>query len=248
MSLIALQREIRATLLAEAGDTLSPGLAVYHHAYRAQLVDCLRETFTQLRKWLGDDEFAEAALAHIERVPPHSWTLGAYGEGFDRTVAAIYPDDAEVAELAWLEWSLSCVFAGPDATTIAAEMLADVDWDNARLFFVPTFTLSRVRTNIGPIWSALAADETPPPAEMLPRPASVMIWRHDTSPSFRMIDDEGRDAIAQMRGGATFGDLCNAAVARLGAEKGVERAGLFLGQWLRDGLVASIEMANLQGL
>jgi hypothetical protein len=240
MSLIALQREFRASLLAERGDTVSPGLAVYHHAYRAQLVDCLRETFPQLRKWLGDEEFTEAGLAHIERVPPHSWTLGAYGKRLDQTVAALYPDDAEVAELAWLEWSLSCAFAGPDAPAVPAETLSDTDWDKARLVFVPTFALGTVRTNIGSIWSALAADKKPPPVETLPEPAPLIIWRHDFSPSFRTIDDEELDAIAQMRGGATFGDLCNTTVARLGADEGVEQAGLFLGQWLRDGLIAGI--------
>lgn len=244
MSLIALQREFRASLLAETGDTVSPGLAVYHHAYRAQLVDCLRETFPQLRKWLGDDEFTEAALAHIERVPPHSWTLGAYGDGLDRTVAALYPDDAEVAELAWLEWSLSCAFAGPDAPAISAATLAATDWDEARLIFVPTFGLGTVRTNIGPIWSALAMDEAPPPVEILPQPVTMIIWRHEFSPRFRTIDDEERGAIAQMRGDATFGDLCNAAVARLGVEKGIEQAGLLLGRWLRDGMICEIKSSD----
>lgn len=241
MSLIALQRDFRAALLGAADQVIEPGLAVYHNAYRVQLSDCLRETFPQLRKWLGDDEFIEAALAHIERVPPNSWTLGHYGEGLDATLSRLYPDDGEVAELAWLEWQLSLAFAGPDAGTPDAASLAATDWDNARLRFVPTLRSGIALTNAGAIWSALAADREPPAAEPLPEPATMIVWRNEFSPSFRTVDDREWNALERMLAGDTFGALCQDFVARLGPEDGVEAAGTMLGQWLRDGMIAEIE-------
>jgi hypothetical protein len=138
-------------------------LAVYHHAYRAQLLACLRDTFEKTWSWLGDDPFEDAARAHIEAHPPHSWTLNLYGEGFDATLARLHPDDAEIAELAWLEWTLRRAFDGQDADPIDRARLAEIDWDNAVLHLVPTLRLGTVTTNCAAIWAALS-EEQPPPA------------------------------------------------------------------------------------
>jgi hypothetical protein len=248
MNLLVTQRSFRRALVGDADDavthfgdaTAAPGLAVYHNAYRVQLVDCLRETFEQLNAWLGDEAFTLAALVHIAENPPHGWTLGVYGEGFDTTLTRLYPDDPELAELAWLEWALSRCFSGSDAVPLAAMEVPDIDWDNARLDFVPTLELGTATTNVGAIWSAQSAGEVPPAAERLPLPAALLIWRQDYSPSFRTIDDDERIAIVQMRSGITFGELCLAQVEQLGESEGVNRAGVFLGQWLHDGLVTGI--------
>lgn len=248
MSLLATQRRFRTALIGDLEDVAvhfgneasATGLAVYHNAYRVQLVDCLRETFERLDAWLGSEAFTLAALAHIAERPPHGWTLGVYGDGFDATLARLYPDDPEVSELAWLEWALSTAFAGIDATPLAANGLPAIDWDRARLDFVPTLQMGEAATNVGAIWSALSAGETPPAAETLPARAALLVWRQDYTPSFRTIDKDERQALALMLSGATFGELCLAQVEHWGADEGVARAGKFLGQWLHDGLVTGV--------
>lgn len=239
MTLLAVQRDFRDALLGSADDA-APGLAVYHYAYRAQLIECLRETFEKLHAWLGEDAFSQAALRHITDHPPHGWTLGAYGAGFDMTLSRLYPDDPEVAEMAWLEWSLSTAFSGRDAVPFVAECLPTVDWDRARLAFAPTVGLGKVRTNVGAIWSALSAGIIPPEANILPESAALLVWRHDYSPSFRTIDKDEALALTRMLAGATFGDLCALQIERLGSEEGVRRAGTLLGQWLHDGLITGV--------
>jgi hypothetical protein len=56
MTLLALQRSMREYLIrgadeisAQINGDPSPRLTVYHHAYRAQLVDCLRDTFERVQ-------------------------------------------------------------------------------------------------------------------------------------------------------------------------------------------------------
>lgn len=248
MSLLATQRRFRAALTGDLedaahhfGDTnAAAGLAVYHNAYRVQLVDCLRETFEQLDAWLGSDDFALAALVHIAEHPPHGWTLGVYGEGFDATLARLYPNDPEVAELAWLEWALSIAFTGADGVPLTTNNLPSVDWDRARLDFVPTLQIAEATTNVGAIWSALSAGETPPAAETLPVPAALLVWRQDYVPGFRTIDQDERQALERMMSGAMFGELCLAEVEHWGDEEGVRRSGEYLGQWLHDGLVTGV--------
>jgi hypothetical protein len=101
VTLLALQRSMREHLIRGTdeirtqihGDP-SPRLAVYHHAYRAQLVDCLRDTFERVWAWLGDAGFEAAARGYIGSHPPHSWTLSDYGDEFDRALSELYPTTA----------------------------------------------------------------------------------------------------------------------------------------------------------
>ena len=248
MTLQALQLGFRDALLGhapDAGEWLgetppSPGLKVYHFAYRAQLTECLRESFEKLHAWLGDDAFTAAALVHIADHPPHGWTLDAYGDGFDLTLRTLYPDDPEVAEMAWLERALSTAFSGTDAIPLSADTIAAVDWDNACLEFAPTLQRGGVTTNVGAIWSALSADAVPPAATALPELAELLVWRQDYSPCFRTIDKDEGVALVQMLTGTTFGELCFAQVEKWGAQDGINRAGMLLGQWLHDGLVTGL--------
>ncbi len=140
MNLIELQRDMRAWLTCEDaaaaarfGDEAAPGLRVYQNNYRAQLAACLEESFEHTRDWIGGEAFHRAIVAHVDRVPPSSWTLDAYARDFPATLAILYPADPEVAELAWLEMALGEAFVAADADALAADDLAAVDWDRAVL-------------------------------------------------------------------------------------------------------------------
>ena len=113
MNLLALQRDLRAFLLAEdetaathLGASARPGLSVYLNNYRAQLVTVLEGSFAQTHAWIGDRAFLRAAAQHIDRVPPSSWTLDAYARDFPETLAWLYPKDADIAEIARIELAL----------------------------------------------------------------------------------------------------------------------------------------------
>jgi hypothetical protein len=246
MSLAEMQRDFRAWLLdapngIERRATPRCGLDVYHNAYRVQLADCLRETFEKVFLWLGEDAFLVAARTYIEGTPPHGWTLGAYGADFDRTLAALYPGDPEVAELARLDWALCRAFDGPDARTVLPAALGATDWDRAVLRLVPTTRIFGAATNAGAIWSALTAGDTPPAAAMLPAPGAMLVWRQDFTPCFRTIEAIEQEALELVTAGKTFGAVCSALVAKLGPDAGVQQAGTMLGQWLHNGLVRALE-------
>jgi hypothetical protein len=165
MSLLALQQDFQRWLTTEAVDAgarigagAEPGLSVYLNNYRSSLMGCLVESFGTTRAWLGDEAFEAAAARHIDRQPPHSWTLDAYALDFPRSLAIRYPDDPEIADLARLECALGVAFVGPDADAIDPATLADIDWDTAVLRFVPTLALLDVTTNAAALWSAIEAE------------------------------------------------------------------------------------------
>ncbi len=247
VSLLALQRDFRGHLTDASSNgsgwtdaCMAPGLAVYHNAYRVQLSDCLAETFARTNAWLGGEAFVAAARTHIEAWPPTGWTLGDYGARFADTLAELYPDDPEVAELARLEWLLSRAFEGADASALSVEAMAEVDWDNALVAFVPSLRTVMVRTNAAAICSALAQDVLPPAAALLPEPGTLLIWRQDFTPCFRTVEKIQHDAIALLSAGASFAALCEMLVAARGESDGIALAGAMLGQWFQDGLISAI--------
>jgi hypothetical protein len=253
MSLLAVQRDIVALLrtgtddaIARIGHDHAAGLRVYQNNYRAQLVACLEDSFAHTRDWIGGDAFHDAVVTHIDRVPPSSWTLDAYPRDFPVTLATLYPDDPEVAELAWMDAALGEAFVGPDHGTIGASEAAGVDWDHAVLHFTPTLDLTDMLTNAPAIWLALSVGEIPPAVERLPEPGAILVWRHEQISRFRAIEAIELQAIVHMRAGMSFAQLCDALIDRHG-EAGIERAGTLLGRWLADGLVADTLMSNRDG-
>lgn len=247
MSLLTLQRDMRAWLVREDADAArglgvaaGPGLRVYQNNYRAQLVACLDDSFAKTRDWIGGEAFHDAIVAHIDRVPPSCWTLDAYPRDFPATLAMLYPDDPEVAELAWIDCALGEAFVGQDAVAVSTADLTDVDWDNAVLQFTPTLDLGELTTNASAIWSAMSAEEAPPAMTLLPEPGAIMVWRRDQISLFRAIDGIERDALLLARAGMAFSDLCAVLVEAQSEDVGITLAGTMLGQWFADGLIVGI--------
>jgi hypothetical protein len=244
MSLLETQRGFRDHILAGIDAPLpgapERGLAVYRHAYRAQLIASLRDTFEKTWAWLGDEDFDKAARHHLESHAPKSWTLNVYGDDFAQTLRSLHPDDGEIAELAWLDWNLRRAFEGPDADAIKPEALAQVDWDHAVLIFVPTLVTGEVVTNSAAIWGALADGKAPPAAELLAVPAMVRIWRSGLTPKYRTIENFEQRALTLAMAGSSFADLCALLVEDGDADRAAQNVGAALASWLQDGLISAV--------
>ncbi len=252
MTLADLQRDFVAYLKGDGSGIVEDvhtaslrGLPVYHFAYRASLVAALRDTFERTHAWLGDHQFDDAARAHIIASPPSSWTMSDFGLGFDRTLDGLYPNDPEVAELAWLDWSMRRAFDGADSGTLDTNALTDIDWDTAQLHLAPTLVMRTVSTNCAELWRALADDQAPPPAcLLLPAPVALTVWRQDLSPRFLSVGSDEHMALTMAADGVAFGPICEqlvnddrdaAAVSAL--------AGTMLARWIADGVLVGVRQS-----
>ena len=241
MTLLALQSEFRDWLKIgseeQAGRfpaSVRAGLDIYQNTYRAQLAGCLEESFPVTLAWLGGETFHAAVVAHVDAVPPSSWTLDLYPRDFPATLKALHPDDPEIADLAVLELALSEAFVAIDTPPLAID-LTSVDWDHAIFEFVPSLVTHCLSTNAPAIWSAITAGDTPPPAIMLPETGAMIIWRTDEQCRFRSISRGERDALSYLSiPGSTFGSFCNE------RPDDVDEIGTWLGQWIADGIIAKI--------
>lgn len=247
MNLADYQRTFRSWLLepddatAERfGPAAATGLAVYQNNYRAQLVACLEVSYPQVRRWLGDDAFREAAIGHIVSHPPHAWTLDHYGRDFADTLIALYPRNPDLRELAWIEWSLSEAFVAGDPEPPGDDALANMDWDEAHLVLSPSLRLLAATTNADDLWHALDNDTDVPQGAMLDAPAGFVVWRKGFQSKLKRIDALDFEALRSLRENAAFAPLCDRLVDRLGEEAGVARAGALLADWLGSGIISGI--------
>ncbi|ESQ87243.1 hypothetical protein ABAC460_20960 [Asticcacaulis sp. AC460] len=232
------QAAMLATLL-ETSVPESPGLAVYHNAYRSRLRGALAEVFPRLHLWLGENAFDAVALVYIARHPSRTWTLNTFGHAFAEVLAELYPDDAEVAELAWLEWALHAAFGGEDSPAFDPAELAAADWSTVGLAFAPTLTLRPIVSNAAAIWQALAHDQTPPAVARLPQAVAMAVWRHGLEPKFRTVSLTEYEAILALRAGMSFAELC-ATLPQNDGEDPAQMAGSWLAEWLGDGRMVGL--------
>jgi hypothetical protein len=216
------------------------GLDVYQNNYRVQLVGCLEATYPHLRTFIGDAAFRHAAAVHIRRNPPRAWTLDAYGAGFEATLRSVFPDNPDLHELAWIEWSLATAFVARDAAPLDPARLAHVDWDRARLGFTPSLHMARLTTNAADIWSALQDGIEAPEAAMLGAAAGAIVWRRGHVARLRVLDTPDVEALQLARAEGSFNALCVRLVDRLGAEEGVAKAGALLADWIGNELLTRV--------
>lgn len=217
------------------------GLAAYQNNYRSQLVRVLQASYPQLLARLGDDAFREVAIHHVERHPPSSWILDAYGADLPDTLRAMYPRHPDLRELAWIEWTLAEVFVAADAPALDPGRLDHIDWDRACLRLSPSLRLHAFATNAIDQWSALQEGAKVPDAEMLGTPAPAVIWRQGFASRLRAADATEHAALLSLRDEPRFSALCDALVEHLGEDEGIARAGRLLAEWIASGIVVAVE-------
>ncbi len=254
MTMAAIQDRFLATVTEGEGTNIADwpadmrdGLNVYRSAYRSRLLDCLRSAFDKSRKWIGDESFDAAAAHHLILHPPSSWTLDNLGLGFSDTLAALFPRDPEVEELAWLEWEMQRLFTGPDVPVLAAADFAwrassftEQDWLVLRLNFGPNLALRAVTTDCAALWTAIDQETDIPPLSLAATDTHLLVWRQHLRSQFRLIDNDEAVGLALMCNFGSFEQLCDAMVQSLGDDEGVAAAGTMLGRWVADGLIADI--------
>lgn len=167
------------------------GMRIYHHAYRERLTEVLADCYSKCQQYLGTALFKELAYRYINQQPPRTRNLGLYGADFALLLASTYPHNAELSDLATLEWALRDVF---DSANVPAWTVADIQLEGAESCLArwpilhPTLRLNRVTTNAVSIWRAIDADEDVPEVVRWDQPQTLAVWRKGLQPHFKSLD------------------------------------------------------------
>lgn len=251
--LLAQQRAFAALLLAdgEVPDTpllraikgQPPRVGVYHHAYRARLVEALRSNLPVLHRVLGDDDFATLALAYLADEPSRQPSIRWFGDGL-RAWLADHPDalpHPALADLAAMEWALGCSFDAADEAPLTFELLAATPperWPDARFAPHPSVHLLTLKWAIEPIWQALTHDEEASTDEPEALDHGLLIWRQGLETRWRSLQPDEAGLLTACLAGEPFAVLCEQAAAHQGDNAPAWVASA-LRRWVDDGLLVA---------
>lgn len=229
----------------ESKETL---FSVYRDAYVLRLVGILREDFERLHTYIGDEAFDELVRGYIAAHPSHTPNARWYGQQMPAYVASLarFEEQPIVAALARLEGALNDVFDCADVPAMQKEDLAAfAPEDFERLVFKPHPSARWFNTavDVGAIWSALAKEETPPAVEACDPPQTLIVWRRDLTPHYRVLGREEAMMWAEMEKGVRFGILCEMLATFDDPENAALRAAQYLQNWIADGMLEKASAA-----
>lgn len=234
---------IAQEVLAGGRISIEHRLHIYHNAYRARLLENLQDAFEKTWAYLGDATFESSAFAFIEDHPPRHRNLRWHGAEFPQWLAKQFPQDADIAELAQIDWQLRRAFDGPNAIPVHAADLAGLsaeDWGRVGFQFAPTLFITPIRYNSIGIWHALDQALALPAAERLPEPGWLLIWRKGWQPHFRTLQAVEHAALSQLQEGASFADMCAALSLQFTDHEAAAVAAEGLRTWLQDELIVGL--------
>jgi hypothetical protein len=222
------------------------GLAIYHNAYKARLLEVLRNDFPTILHWLGDEEFDDLAMAYIRRYPSAHYSLRWLGKGFEGFVREhLVPEQsAPLAELIALEWAFTLAFDAPadePLTIDAVAALAPEEWPELRVKAVPSLQWLGCRFNSLALWRSVKEKADFPESMALDIPQACLIWRNQLICSYRSLDSAQATALdGLLNQGWSFAELC-AELAVTYGEGAPLQAVTWLKQWIQEGLLVRLQ-------
>lgn len=215
-------------------------LSIYHHAYRARLAEVLADTFEKTVLYMGSDSFTQHARTFAEQNPPLTRSLGRYGASFPAYLAALYPHNPELRELAYLDWDLRSCFDGADAPALdAAAAAADAQqsWLLHTPAIHPSLVLREITSNVVQLWKSIDEDQEVPAPVYRDTPMALAVWRKGLQPHFKTVEGMQAVWLRRLMAGASLSQAC-------GEFEGTEHMpeiavfGQWLAEWLEDELLS----------
>jgi hypothetical protein len=235
---------IAAAVKGTAAVPAATRLAVYANAYRIRLADALGDNMPHLRELLGEEEFGAVAARYIDAHPSQFASIRWFGDRLAQELERSHSEQPWIAELARWEWALAASFDAQDAPTVGIEALATVApgaWGELRLEFHPSVQQLELTTNAQVLFKALAEEQSPPEPAILEQPQSWLLWRQDLKTQYRSLDAAENAALRLVRGGGSFGEMCEVLCEWHDADAVPLVAAGMLKRWLVETLLIGLD-------
>jgi hypothetical protein len=255
-SLADIQKTVLSDILRRTGEALpllatpprgskDDAFAVYRSAYGLRLVGFLENDFGMLRKYLGAVAFEAMARAYIAAYPSDQPNARWFSRHLPEFLTGYSPfaNKPEVAELAALENACNDAFDAPDLASCTMQDLAALDpsrFAEIQFSIHPSVRRLAVTTNVTSLWSALKCDEPPPAAHEIEETRTVLVWRQNFAPRFRILGAEEDMAFGAAGDGLNFGHICEMVATMEGADDAAARAASYLRGWLEAGVISEL--------
>lgn len=207
---------IAAAVKGTAAVPAATRLGVYSNAYRIRLAEALGDNMPNLHAFLGEAEFGAVAARYIDEHPSQFASIRWFGDRLAHELERSHPEQPWVAELARWEWALAASFDAQDAPPVGIESMTSVapgDWGDLRLEFHPSVQHLALKTNAHALFKALADAQSPPEPVLLDSTQPWLLWRQELKTQYRSLEPDETAALAVVRDGGTFAEMCEALCA-----------------------------------
>ena len=219
-------------------------LAIYRDAYRLRLAEVLRNDYPALASLCGDG-FDAIAQGYIAAHPSTFRNVRWFGGALCTFLREhpLYHDRPDLADLALFEWTLGLAFDAADRAAAAfAEVaaIAPEHWADLRFEAHPSLRVVNLRRSAVAAWNRFStgAVAAAPGQDC----AEWAVWRKDLSPYFRSLDADEAWALAALRSGVSFGEICAGLCDWVEEGSAAPRAARLLRAWVDDGWIAGVSV------
>jgi hypothetical protein len=200
---------LAAAIRSTPAGAAAPRLDVYRNAYYIRLQEALARNFPVLLGVLGEQAFGRTMAAYLQADPSRHFSLQSLGAQL--TAWLHRQQDAELADLAMLEWAVLRAFDAAAAECLSADTLAGIAagaWQELRLKPVPSLSLLVLSSNAAEVWSAHVRQQTVPPLQVT-APQPVVVWRADNGPALHRINDRQYQFLQSLAVTTRLGEACD---------------------------------------
>lgn len=219
-------------------------LDIYRDAYRLRLGEVLESDYPALHSSLGAQAFEALAAEYLAAHPSTFRNVRWFGGALAGFLRGHDPDPMH-AELAQFEWTLGLAFDAPDLPAVAfadVAAIAPEAWTDLRLQAHPCLQQLKLRTNAVAVWNAFTAEQPALPGEVLESAVEWAVWRKNHAPWFRSLPQDEAWALAAMREGSTFGEICAGLCDWVAEAEAALRAAQLLRGWVDEGWIAGLRV------
>ena len=243
------REDIRTQVVGTDKVSAEQRLAIYYDAYRLRLLEALDSNYPVLHAWIGDDEFEKLGLAYLTAHPSTHFSIRYFGPELAHflAAAATYRDKPFLSEMARFEWTMTVAFDAPDSALIQLEDMATIApeaWPGLRFQMQDSVHRLNLEWNVPVIWKAINTEQVPEEPRRSEHPTSWLLWRQDLKTYFRSLSVDEAWALDATVNGGTFAMICEGLCEWIDAQHVAAHAAGLLKQWITDGLIRSIEVAD----
>ncbi|GGY65605.1 DUF2063 domain-containing protein [Cellvibrio zantedeschiae] len=224
-------------------------LGIYHHAYRLRLIDALRNDYTALEAFVGEDDFLAIANEFITAYPSHHPSLRWLGEKLAEFLSThtIWKTKIPIAEIAAFEWAQTMAFDAADEPTSTLDdvrALAPDAWMTMQLKFHESAQLLNFYSNAPALWSSLINEENTVEPEIMSEANAWLIWRDDLRVVYRPLQQTEAWALQAFLEGKNFAEVCEGLCEWFDEEQVPMQAAQYLQQWILGNVITKILTAE----
>lgn len=222
MSLRKLQEHWQQGTLDESTVSIMPHIInpedramIYVDAYRARLIEALEKTFLLLAKKMGEDDFCDLALDYINAHPSEYYSLSRFGK--DLSIFLKQTDKKKLADIAELDWAISCAVEAESVIPITRDFLRSIPEDR---------------------WGD-AVFECHPSLSVLDK---YRVYRKATQVYYVEISSQEKRVLELILKKSTFAEICDKLGETLAEDEVVNYLIQQLSRWLDDELITNITL------